>query len=188
MLQPTTKSTAPKFEGSCDELKGHVFDTVGQIQSDSFVKTQEQLAIYVGSRSSSCGSMMAKAVETLKKPVIVTNPSPPTGCGTSAVDTAEKFLWEQEIKESIRDKKELENGVQQLHSLVIGQCSETMMARVDSHTDGKTVIAARDGIGLLKIIKAICFNFHDQKYIPQSIHEAKQRFYSIQQGQHDTVT
>lgn len=29
----------------------------------------------------------------------------PTGCGTSTVDAKAKLLWEQEIKENIRDKK-----------------------------------------------------------------------------------
>jgi len=175
-----------KFEGSCAELKGNVFDCVGNM-ADSFVKTQEQIAIYVGGKNA-YGGLMAKAVETLAEPAI-TAPSPPADYGDpTKVDQAAKYLWEQEVKEVIRDKRDLKRGIEQLYSLVIGQCSEAMIARVNNHSDYAKVLADRDGIGLLVIIKSICFNFHDQKYAPQSIHEAKVKFYSIRQGCFDTVT
>ena len=45
----------------------------------------------------------------------------------------------------------------------------------------------RYGINLLQIIKSIYFDFQDQKYVAQSINQAKQRFYTIKQGRHKTV-
>lgn len=185
-FHPTRPPRPAKFEGSCVELKGNVFDCVGNM-ADSFVKTQEQIAIYVGGKNA-YGGLMAKAVETLAEPVVAT-PAPPANYGDpTKVNQAEKYLWEQEVKEAIRDKRDLKRGVEQLYSLVIGQCSEAMMARIDNHKDYAQVLADRNSIGLLVIIKSICFNFHDQKYVPQSIHEAKVRFYTIRQGQFDTVT
>jgi len=175
-----------KFEGSCVNLKGNVFGCVGNM-ADSFVKTQEQIAICVGGKNT-CGGLMAKAVETLAEPVTAT-PSPPANYGDpTKVDQADKHLWEQEVKEAIRDKRDLKRGTEQLCSLVIGQCSEAMIARVDNHSDHAKVLADRDGISLLVIIKSTCFNFHDQKHVLQSIHEAKVRFYSMRQGHFDTVT
>jgi hypothetical protein len=47
---------------------------------------------------------------------------------------------------------------------------------------------ARDGIKLLSIIKLICFNFQDQKYVPQSIYESKKRWYKIEQGCSEPLT
>jgi hypothetical protein len=38
----------PKFEGKCDQLKGHVCDCTDSRQSDQFTKTTKEVAEYVG--------------------------------------------------------------------------------------------------------------------------------------------
>ena len=58
----------------------------------------------------------------------------------------------------MRDKRGIDKGIQQLCSLVVGQYSEVMMVRVSS----QRAMASRDGIKLLKTIKLVCFNFHDE--------------------------
>jgi len=49
--RPTNSNRPPrqsKFEGSCEELKGRIFDCdTGTSQADAFVKAQEQISIYV---------------------------------------------------------------------------------------------------------------------------------------------
>ena len=56
------RSSAPprqvKFEGRCEELKGHIFDCSGYDQSDVFINTQEQIAIYVGRTYTNGGAVM----------------------------------------------------------------------------------------------------------------------------------
>jgi hypothetical protein len=44
-----------------------------------------------------------------------------------------------------------------------------------------------DGIGLLKAIKDIVFNFQSQKYLPHALHESTRRFYLCQQARHVTT-
>ena len=67
------KSSAPplqvEFEGRCEELKGQIFDCSGYDQSDVFIKTQEQITIYVGRTYTNGGAVM-KAVETLEIPKV----------------------------------------------------------------------------------------------------------------------
>jgi len=174
-----------KFEGNCDKLKGNISDCTGYNQADTFVKTQERIAMYVGG-SSHHSNKMVKAVETLTKPTITT-PKPPADHGQEKSNLATKFLWEQEANEAIRDRKEVDSGIQKLYLLVYGQCSEALIARIQLHGKFKKVSDDQDGIELLKIICGICFNFQDQKYVPQSIHEAKKRFYSIGQGKFETA-
>ena len=98
------RSSAPprqfKFEGSCEELKGHIFDCSGYDQSDVFVKTQEQIAIYVGRTYTNGGAVM-KAVETLEI-TKVRMPPAPEGYGTEQVNASDKYFWELEMKEVIR--------------------------------------------------------------------------------------
>jgi hypothetical protein len=38
----------PKFEGKCDELKGHIYDCSDARQSDQFTKTSKEIAEYAG--------------------------------------------------------------------------------------------------------------------------------------------
>ena len=144
----------PKFEGACDELKGHIFDYSGYEQTYVFVKTLEQITIYVG-RTYSNGGVLAKAIETLTQPV-VTIPDPPANYGDPAkVDHAEKFMWEQKIKEAMRTEDVLVKNVQQIYAIGIGQYTDAMVARVEAHKDYVVVCDSRNAINLLKMIKTI---------------------------------
>jgi hypothetical protein len=39
---------AKRFEGKCEELKGHVFDSVDACQTDQYTKTIKEIVEYVG--------------------------------------------------------------------------------------------------------------------------------------------
>ena len=66
--------------------------------------------------------------------------------------------------------------IQKLYALVLGQCTDSMVVRVDAHSNYEQAAEDRDGLALLRIVKSICLNLQDQKYVTQSIYEAKQRF------------
>ena len=166
------RATAPrqaKFEGACAELKGGTFDCTGYDQADVYVKTKEQLEIYVGANYSH-GGTMANAIDKLAAPK-VSEPPPPADYGTDRVDAAEKFKWEMKMKEIYRTQEDIKRLVQKLYSLVLGQCTDALVARIEAHSKYTAASVVRDGIELLAIIKSICFNFQDQKYVPQSIYE-----------------
>ena len=169
------RSSAPprqvKFEDSCKELKGHIFDCSGYDQSDVFIKTQEQIAIYVVRTYTNGGAMM-KSVETLEIPKVRMPPAP-EGYGTDQVDASDRYVWELKMKEVIRNKQMIANQIQQIYALVLGQCTDSIVVRVDAHSNYEQSAEDRDGLALLRIIKSICFNFQDQKYVPKSIYEAK---------------
>jgi len=139
-----------KFEGSCIDLKGHFFDSTGYDCADRFTKTLEQISNYVG-REYWHGGTMAKAVEKLTQPTM-TMPSTPNGYGTDKVDPTDKYVWEQEVKEAIHDKKEIGKLVKKLYALVMGQCAEAMVAQMSAHKDFKPTSDRMNGIDLLKII------------------------------------
>jgi len=172
-----------KFEGNCVGLKGRVFDLSRFDQADRFTKTLKKICIYVGSEYAH-GGTMAMTAEKLTPPVIAVPPTP-SGCGTDQCSATDKCVWKLEAKEAIQDKKEVKMLVKKLHALVLGQCMELLASRVTQHQDWATVNRDMDGIGLLKIIKSICYNFEDQKYVPQSIHEASNRFFNLKQAKHE---
>jgi hypothetical protein len=57
-----------------------------------------------------------------------------------------------------------------------------MHAKVKAHRDYHAIEQALNGIDLLRIIKLICFNIEDEKYVPQKVHETKEAFYALKQG------
>jgi hypothetical protein len=57
-----------------------------------------------------------------------------------------------------------------------------MHAKIKAHRDYQTIEQALNGIDLLCIIKLICFNIEDKKYVPQKVHETKAAFYALKQG------
>jgi hypothetical protein len=57
-----------------------------------------------------------------------------------------------------------------------------MHAKIKAHRDYTTIEQALNGIDLLRVIKLICFNIEDEKYVPQKVHETKAAFYALRQG------
>jgi hypothetical protein len=62
-----------------------------------------------------------------------------------------------------------------------------MRQRVEGTKEFKDLSMNGDGLGLLKIIKDLVYNFQSQKYQPQAMHESARRFYLCQQGKHMTT-
>ena len=65
--QKNVVSRQPKFEGKCDELKGHVYDCSDARQADLFIKTTKEVAEFVG-RTYKYGGDIRLAVENLQVP------------------------------------------------------------------------------------------------------------------------
>ncbi len=66
----------PKFEGKCEDLKGHIYDYSDVRQSDIFIKTTKEIAEYMG-QTFMKGSDTRLAIENLSLPTltILTDPT-----------------------------------------------------------------------------------------------------------------
>jgi hypothetical protein len=62
---PTRQAT--RFQGKCDELKGHIYDCSDSRQSDVYTKTTKEIVKYVG-RTYRYGSDVRRAVQKLTMP------------------------------------------------------------------------------------------------------------------------
>ena len=105
----------------------------------------------------------------------VTTTTPPNALDISDYQTAKKTVDYQILNQ-------LENR-QKLFSLVWQQeCTEPMHAKIKAHRDYQAIEQSLNGIKLLRVIKLICFNIEDGKYVPQKVHETKAAFYHLKQG------
>jgi hypothetical protein len=178
-----------KFQGGKEELDGNHFDCTGYGQSDRFVKTVQKIADYIG-QEYKCGGTSRTEVMT-QEVAIIPSPTRPVGTSTTsadgvitttppdALDISDYQSAKKTVDYQILNQKE---NHQKLFSLVWQQCTEPMHAKIRAHRDYQAIEQALNGIELLRVIKLICFNIEDEKYVPQKVHETKTAFYNLKQG------
>mmetsp|Transcript_36995 Transcript_36995/g.52267 ORF Transcript_36995/g.52267 Transcript_36995/m.52267 type:complete len:1117 (-) Transcript_36995:618-3968(-) len=164
------------LRGRIEELRNNVYDYTSNRHDDMFTTTTKEIANYVG-RTFTLGGYMKSAIESLSTPTL-TLPEEP---GPNPTMT-ERRIWDEKIKLHVKREMVLEEGIQKLYSVVWGQCTDAMQARLEGIREHGAIAATLDGIGLLKEIKSVAFQFENQKYQPVSVHMAVRRFYLMSQG------
>jgi hypothetical protein len=96
----------------------------------------------------------------------------------------EKRIWEKEVDGYVRKKSYLDENLKTLYSLIWGQCTNVMRARVEALDNYEVMSSEGDSILLLKAIKSLVYNFQSQKYHPLAIYDGMRRFYMIYQEKH----
>jgi hypothetical protein len=165
----------PKFEGTCEELKGHIYDCTDSRQSDVFIKTTKEIAGCAG-RTFKKGSDARRAIENLSLPTLVP-PADPVDDNKSNVR-----IWEKEIDAFVIRKTMLTDNMQTVYSIVWGQCTDVMKQKVEALPSYQALTDNGDGLALLIAIKDLVYNFQSQKYLSQALHDSKARFYACRQG------
>jgi hypothetical protein len=182
-----------KFKGGKDELDGNHFDCTGYGQSDRFVKTVEKIADYVG-QEYKCGGIARREVLN-QQVVIIAAPTRPVGRSMPGTDGAVIFapIDAMDVSDYQSAKKIYDTEIhqqkenrQKLFSMVWQQCTENLHAKIKSNREYQKIEQSLDGVELLRVIKLICFNIEDEKYVPQKAIEVKAAFYNMKQGKHES--
>ena len=154
-----------KFEGRCDDLKGHVYDYGDSKNANQFIITTKEIKNYVGRNYKSSGDITLAIndfkIPTKKEP---TEPSDPT-------DRIALKKWERQYDDHCKWKKTLDENVITLYNLVWGQCSESMQQKVESNTSFAQVEKESNGIKLLLLIKNTRYDY--QSHIFEKIQKLK---------------
>jgi hypothetical protein len=173
--KPVAQKT--KFEGRCKELEGHIYDICGAQQANQYMKTTEEIGLYVGQHYS-LGADIGTAVRTLARPVIEDLADPPPDASIAV-----KKRWEGQLKRWNQRMDTLEENISKLYNLVWGQCSDALQAKIESQPEFARIRDyPMEGIELLKLIKTVSFKFEPQVYKPLAIHDAVRKFMSTKQG------
>ena len=172
-----------KFKGDHpDLLKGHIFDCRGAQAAEIYNKTIKQIATYVG-REYKHGGDIKCTVKLGKLPTIGT----PSNLAANATKV-KREIWCKQIEGYVKRTSILDENVQNLYSLVWGQCTEAMKSKVKLQSNYSTAHEANDGIStLLVMIRNVSYSFMSQKYLPLAIFEAKKHYFNMKQGHHKTM-
>lgn len=96
-----------------------------------------------------------------------------------------KFIWHKKVKEWLKRSNMREENIQKVYSLVWGQCTEILQAKLGVLKNFKTIKDSYDAVALLKEIKGTTFKFEDERYLQHSIYFAWKNFYMLSQKDMD---
>ena len=137
--QPALKT--PKYTGDTEELKGHVFD-LGYNQSDQCTTTTREISHHVG-KTYKYGADVKRSIDSLTQLVlqVPTDPVYPDPANPSPVI---KRLQERSVDAYVRRMEILEQNLRTLYSLIWGQCSMPLKARVESRNEFEIILTNMD--------------------------------------------
>ncbi len=115
------------------------------------------------------------------KALILPMPIAPTDPPEDANRT-ETCIWEKTVDKYVKKLSYLNENMKMLYSLIWGHCTDIMRQRLEAQEAFAGVLTTGDGLGLLKLVKGIAFQFQIQKYLPHALHEALKRYYNCAQG------
>ena len=128
------------------------------------------------------GSDARLAVKNLR-PTNIELPEDPAVNAT----TMECRMWEKEVDEAVRRRAYFKENLKTIYSLVWGQCTDALCAKLEGLETHETLAQRGDSLGLLQVIKGVVYNFQDQKYQQQSLDDATRHFYTMYQGKYTTT-
>jgi hypothetical protein len=137
---------------------------------DLFAKSTKEIAEHVG-RTFRHGTDIQRALQELSIPTIK-KPSDPT----EAASKTDMAIWSSEISTYVKRKAAMEEGLEKVFPLILGQCTDSMRVKLEGGNAYKQISKDFDTIALLKMIKNTVYKFQSQRHPALSIHHAKRQY------------
>jgi hypothetical protein len=167
-----------RFEGSCDDLKGIVYDVTSG--NDTFLKTTRKIAEYVSREYSDAGEFRLAMID-MNLPGLV-EPTPPT----DMANIMQLERWKMGMRNHDKDVQSRNRNKQRIYSLVLGQCSQALCNRMEAHQNWSGTDATSDIIALLTIIQVCMTLRQTRKYKTHSLFDAEARVLAYKQGKNES--
>jgi hypothetical protein len=122
-----------------------------------------------------------------RRPPSPTRPSASTAANaTTAVDPVDQAIFNEEVRQFVKDKAAITAAMKALYSVARGQCSEALRSKLKSNPDYNAFSAAVDSLQLPQAIRSEMTGFKRLHYLAHSVHSILREFYSLTQGKHRT--
>jgi hypothetical protein len=102
---------------------------------------------------------------------------PPDLDEEAAKSATQKRILEKRVDEYVKRDTKLQENCENLYSLVFGQCTKFMRAKLEALNDYEEMVHTFDVIALMKAINVLTYQFEGQRYHPKSLHQEKKGFY-----------
>ncbi|CAB9528179.1 hypothetical protein SEMRO_2166_G317270.1 [Seminavis robusta] len=181
--QPNQTPAPRKFTGKSPTLEGYIYDlTTPTATAAAFYDTTMEIAELVG-RTYTKGNYTKLEIESLTSQDLDRPKLPMEADGTTAsTDEVDLAIFKQEVAAYVKGADKLKENRQNAFSLIWGQCSETLRAKVQASADLPALNKSANVIGLLQAIRSVMLQFQTRKYQPLAILESKRRAMTFRQG------
>ena len=143
---------ASNFKGDTPDMNGHVYQTFNENDDKrQFGKTNEALGRWINMHTKNSGDLLVLYTD-LADPVIE-KPAPLNAADKD--DPMEQLLWKETVKDFITRRRSLVDNLRAIYSVIWGQCSQTMKAKIMSIDDYEIKSQACECVWLLRQIKSV---------------------------------
>jgi hypothetical protein len=160
-LKPIQKGFTGKEENLGDEF---VYQhTVGREASDQYSTTTDEIIRYSSTKYKN-GADVERSLSDARKLVI---PLPPAPIGTGnppVIPDTDLMVWKMQVQISLQRASLLDSNLESSYAMIKGQCSKSILEKVEAQQNYTAVHQARSPIGLLDLIKGVMFNYNSRKY------------------------
>jgi hypothetical protein len=175
---PNPETTSNKhFLGACEAMKGSTYDYSDRSTIDQFTKTTKAIAIYVGSTYNNggdiCTAIEELSMDDILQPLDDLPPNP---------SSFEQAVYKEEIKRYVQRKDHLRANNMSLFKLIWGQCSDSMIQKLEANTKVAKLRKMKNGIGLLLELRGTLFTNQSGNMHPShAMDDGKMLFYHLRQ-------
>ncbi len=190
-----------KLQGRSKDLEGYTYTITANKGGIQFTRTTDEIARYAGEKYHVIGAYVRMAVLTMTVQT-PTRPSIVPGTATPAVaavggapavqavaaapDPIDQAIFNEEIRQYVKEKAAIVAAMKALYSVVWGQCSETLRSKLKGNADFTTISTNADSLELLKAIRSEMTGFQKRQYLAHSVHSIMKEFYQLSQDKHRT--
>ena len=127
----------PTFKGDTPDMNGHVYQTFNENDDKrQFGKTTEALGRWINMNTKNLGDLMTLYTDLSDPTAAITRPE--NLDATDAAVPIEQLLWKETVKDYITRRQSLVDNLRAVYSVIWGQCSPTMKAKLMSLTNYET--------------------------------------------------
>ena len=167
-----------RFQGKTQDpiLRKHIFD-VGTIKKshDLFVTTAKEIGEYISREYNDAGEFRNAFID-LHYAEVLTEPERPTATNQFTI-----LIWTEEMKEYRKKLRNRKKNEEKAFPLLLGQCSPTIVQRIEATQRWNSVSGANDVLGLLELIREAMYTGTTRRKDTTALVEAASKLFAFRE-------
>lgn len=171
------------FRGDHEQLKGHVYTYDANARPNQYDKTTEKIRDWA-KKELAFSMDIWRSIKNLQEPDCKTwKPKFPE----DPKDDEAKSEYTEELKEYMIRKRTYVNNKAKVFTVVLGQCSESMKAKLEGQEDWESIYDAHNLVELLKGVKAWMLNQQGARSPVMATYSSLAAIFRLKQARHEDL-
>lgn len=180
-----TKHKSKDFKGETADMNGHVFQTFSKANDRmQFNKTVKALGHYINRNLKHPGDLV-QLYKRIEQPVLTPSDNI---TDKEFANKRQAWSWKEDMRRHKDHKIVLQNNLCLLYTVIWGQCSETMKAKLEGLQDFETQDIDCNCIWLLQSIQSTMYLFEGKKNLFVAMTEVRAKLETCSQRQGQDLT